>query len=90
SISKFLENDLQLTVNKNKTKVGSPLGLKFLGFSLGVSSKGTYVRPSKQAKKRVKQSLKETTKRNRGRSLDELFKEIDQKMVGWLNYYGIG
>lgn len=90
SISNFLENDLKVTVNKNKTKVGSPLRLRFLGFSLGVSSKGTYVRPCQQAKKRLKQSLKKITKRNRGRSLDELFREIDQKMVGWLNYYGIG
>uniref|UniRef100_UPI000F77A955 group II intron reverse transcriptase/maturase n=1 Tax=Companilactobacillus hulinensis TaxID=2486007 RepID=UPI000F77A955 len=90
SISNFLENDLKVTVNKEKTKVGSPLRLKFLGFSIGVSSKGTYVRPCQQAKKRVKQSLKKITKRNRGRSLDELFKEINQKMVGWLNYYGIG
>ena len=90
SISKFLENDLKLTVNNKKTKVGSPLRLRFLGFSLGVSSKGTYVRPCQQAKMRVKQSLKKITKRNRGRSLDELFKEINQKMIGWLNYYGIG
>jgi len=90
SISKFLEKDLKLTVNQKKTKVGSPLRLKFLGFSLGVSSKGTYVRPCQQAKRRVKQSLKKITKRNRGRGLDELFKEINQKMVGWLNYYGIG
>jgi len=89
-ISKFLEKDLKLTVNQEKTKVGSPLRLKFLGFSLGVSSKGTYVRPSRQAKMRVKQSLKILTKRNRGKSLDVLFKEIRQKMVGWLNYYGIG
>lgn len=90
SISKFLEKDLKLTINQTKTKIGSPLRLKFLGFSLGVSSKGTYVRPCRQAKKRVKQSLKKITKRNRGKSLDELFKEINQKMVGWLNYYGIG
>ncbi|GAB5056314.1 hypothetical protein COSHB9_07010 [Companilactobacillus alimentarius] len=90
SISKFLEKDLKLTINRKKTKVGSPLRLKFLGFSLGVSTKGVYIRPSGQAKKRVKQSLKLMTKRNRGRSLDVLFKEIHQKMIGWLNYYGIG
>lgn len=90
NISKFLEKDLKVTVNQKKTKVGSPLRLKFLGFSLGVSAKGTYVRPCQQSKKRVKQSLKKITKRNRGRSLDELFKEINQKMVGWINYYGIG
>ena len=90
NISKFLENDLKVTVNQKKTKVGSPLRLKFLGFSLGTSAKGAYLRPSQQAKKRVKQSLKKVTKRSRGRSLEVLFKEISQKMNGWLNYYGIG
>jgi len=90
NISKFLENDLRVTVNQKKTKVGSPLRLKFLGFSLGASAKGAYLRPSQQAKKRVKQSLKKVTKRSRGRSLEVLFKEISQKMNGWLNYYGIG
>lgn len=90
SISRFLGKDLKLTINQRKTKVGSPLRLKFLGFSLGVSVKGVYIRPSGQAKKRVKQALKIVTKRNRGISLDVLFKEISQKMIGWLNYYGIG
>lgn len=90
SISKFLEGNLKLTVNQKKTKVDSPSRLKFLGFSLGVSKKGAYARPCGQTKKRIKQSLKMITKRNRSRSLEELFKEIRQKMVGWLNYYGIG
>lgn len=40
SISKFLEKDLKVTVNQKKTTIGSPLRLKFLGFSLGVSTKG--------------------------------------------------
>lgn len=90
SISKFLEKDLKVTVNQEKTTVDSPLKLKFLGFSLGRSAKGTYVRPSNQSKKRIKQSLKKITKRSRGVSLETIFKEIKDKMVGWLNYYGIG
>ncbi|WP_269083192.1 reverse transcriptase domain-containing protein, partial [Agrilactobacillus composti] len=37
NVTKFLEQDLKLTVNQKKTQVGSPLRLKFLGFTLGVS-----------------------------------------------------
>ena len=39
SITKFLEKRLKVKVNPDKTKVGSPLRLKFLGFSLGCRPK---------------------------------------------------
>jgi group II intron reverse transcriptase/maturase len=90
SVTKFLEKDLKVTVNRQKTQVGSPLKLNFLGVSLSVSRKGAYARPSTQTKKRVKMALKQITKRNRGRSLDVLLGEIRLKMRGWLQYYGIG
>ena len=35
SITQFLEKRLKVKVNPDKTKVGSPLRLKFLGFSFG-------------------------------------------------------
>nr|WP_269189974.1 group II intron reverse transcriptase/maturase [Lacticaseibacillus paracasei] len=90
SVSKFLEHDLKLTVNREKTRVGSPLRLKFLGFSLGVNRNGAYARPARAPKQRIKQTLKQITKRNRGISLEQMFKEIRQKMRGWLQYYGLG
>ncbi|WP_275452966.1 group II intron maturase-specific domain-containing protein, partial [Levilactobacillus koreensis] len=90
SVTRFLEKDLKVTVNREKTTVGSPLRLKFLGFSLGVGRGGAYARPARQAKERVKRELKRLTKRNRGISMDKMFVEIRQKMRGWLQYYGIG
>ncbi len=87
---KFLENQLKVTVNRKKTQVGSPLRLKFLGFTLGVSRNGAYLRPHKVAKKRVIRSLKKITKRNRSISWQQLMAEINQKMRGWLQYYGVG
>jgi len=90
SISRFLEDDLKLTINQEKTKITKPTKSKFLGFSLGFTNKGVCLRPSSQAKERVKQSLRRLTKRNRGRKLEVVLTEIRLKMVGWLNYYGIG
>ena len=90
NISKFLEEKLKVTINREKTSVGSPLRLKFLGFSLGVGRGGAYARPSKQSKVRIKQQLRHLTKRNRGISADRMFVEIRQKMRGWLQYYSIG
>ncbi|MCD2256010.1 group II intron reverse transcriptase/maturase [Lactobacillus sp. CC-MHH1034] len=90
NVTRFLEKDLKLTVNQKKTRVGSPLRLKFLGFTLGVSKGKAYARPHKVAKERIKQALKLITKRNRGVSLDVIFNDIERKMRGWLQYYSIG
>ena len=90
SITHFLEKRLKVKVNPDKTKVGSPLRLKFLGFSLGVDHNGAYARPAKQSQQRVKKALRLLTKRNRGISLTRMFEEIQRKMRGWLQYYSIG
>lgn len=90
SVTHFLEKQLKVKVNPDKTKVGSPLRLNFLGFSLSVDRNGAYARPAKQSQKRVKQALKLLTKRNRGVSIEQIFEEIHRKMRGWLQYYSIG
>ena len=90
SITIFLEKQLKVKVNPDKSKVGSPLRLKFLGFSLGVDRNGAYARPAKESQKRVKQALKQITKRNRGISIARMCAEINRKMRGWLQYYSIG
>nr|WP_233212268.1 group II intron reverse transcriptase/maturase [Sporosarcina sp. P16b] len=86
---KFLERELKLTVNREKSAVGSPLRRKFLGFCLLVTRNGVKIRPHQKVKSTVKQKLKKITKRNRGKSIGVLFKQIKQLMTGWINYYGI-
>lgn len=90
NVTRFLEGDLKVTVNEDKTSVSSPLRAKFLGFSLGVGRGGAYARPAWQAKQRIKSALRKMTKRNRGVSLNLVFNEIHQKMRGWLQYYSVG
>jgi RNA-directed DNA polymerase len=90
SISKFLEEDLKLTVNQKKSQVGSPLKLKFLGFCLHPTAKGVGCRPHQSAKRRFKAKLKGITKRNRPGNFEQITKELNQVTVGWINYYGIG
>ena len=86
----FLEGELKLIVNREKSAVGSPLKRKFLGFCLFTAKSGVKIRPHNKAKTSVKTKLRKITKRNRGRSLEIILKEIRQLMTGWLNYYGIG
>lgn len=85
----FLENTLKLEVNQNKSAVGSPLKRKFVGFCLLATKNGVKIRPHVSAKQRVTSKLKRITKRNRGKSVEVILKEVKQLMTGWLNYYGI-
>lgn len=87
---KFLEKRLKVTINRKETRVGSPLKLKFLGFTLGVSLSGAYLRPHQVAKKRLINSLIRITKQNRSISWQQLMTEINQKMREWLQYYSVG
>lgn len=90
SVMRFLEKELKLTVNQEKTKVVLAVRMKFLGFTLGVNRHGAYPYLVRQSKDRVKQALKQITKRNRGTSVKAILTEIRLKMRGWLQYYGIG
>lgn len=89
SITHFLEKELKLTVNQEKTKVVPAAKMKFLGFTLGVNKYGAYPQVARQSKERVKQALKAMTKRSRGISLENMVNQIERKMRGWLQYYGI-
>lgn len=86
---KFLEKELKLTVNREKSAVGSPLKRNFLGFCIMPMKHGVKIRPHQQAKLSVKQKLRKLTKRNRGRSIELVLKQIKQLMTGWISYYGI-
>lgn len=86
---KFLEGTLKLTVNREKSAVGSPLKRKFLGLCLLSTKNGVKIRPHQKAKHKVKDELRKKTKRNRGVSIEVVFREIKQYMNGWLGYYGI-
>nr|WP_106780278.1 group II intron reverse transcriptase/maturase [Lysinibacillus timonensis] len=90
SNTKLLEKEQLLTVNKTKSKVGSPTKLKFLGFCIHSTSKSTGCRPHHSAKKRFRDKLKYKTRRNRTGKFEDIVKEINQVTVGWINYYGIG
>ena len=89
SITELLEKDLKLTVNRNKSNVGSPTKLKFLGYCIHRTSKEVRCRPHISAKKKFKAKLKGKTKRNRPGTFTDIVKEINQITVGWINYYGI-
>jgi len=89
SCTKYLENDLKLKVNQDKSKIGSPLRIKFLGFSLHKVVNKIGIRPHQKVIQRFKSKIKELTRRSRGRSIKQIFLELKRYTVGWIGYYAI-
>lgn len=89
SCIKYLEGKLKLKVNREKSKVGSPLKLKFLGFSLYRTGKKIGIRPHQKSIQRFKDRVRQITSRKRGRSIEQILHELKVFTTGWLGYYSI-
>ena len=86
---KFLEGKLKLKVNQQKSQVGSPLKLKFLGFSLYKTRNKAGIRPHGKSIKRFKDKIRELTSRKQARSVEFILKRVKKYTTGWLGYYSI-
>jgi len=89
SCTKYLEEKLKLKVNQEKSQTGSPLKLKFLGFSLYKIGKKTGIRPHQKSVNRFKEKVRQITSRNRGRAIGQVLHELKVFTTGWLGYYSI-
>lgn len=92
SITNWIERKLFLKVNMTKTKVVRPTKSQFLGFSFWKNQKGWQCKPSEKSKARLYTNLKEVLVRKQAssRPLSLTFTKVNQKIVGWINYYRIG
>jgi len=89
---RYLEGQLKLQVNREKShiaKVNATKKFKFLGFAYSKGKAGLFIRVHRKALLKVKNKLRELTKRNRGKNVRQVMKEIKRYMTGWLNYYAI-
>lgn len=89
SCVKFLERKLKLQVNGQKSKIGSPLKVKFLGFSLYKAAGQIGIRAHGKVMKRFREKIKQITGRSRGRCIQDIVQELKQYTTGWLNYFSI-
>ena len=89
SVTQFIEKDLKLIVNQEKSRVGRPTRLKFLGCLIHRTKQACRFRPAPEAKQKFKEPLRYATKRNRNGSLEAIIKEVNAICRGWINYYGI-
>ena len=90
--TKYLEEKLKLTVNRDKSRTVSVFAIrnfKFLGFALGRNGSGIYVRVHPKSWRKFKSKLKTLSSRKKCRSIKPSLEEIKVYARGWLNYYGI-
>ena len=92
SSTKYLEEKLKLTVNRDKSRTVSVFAIrnfKFLGFALGRNGSGIYVRVHPKSWKKFKSKLKDLSSRKSVQSIKPSLEKIKVYARGWLNYYGI-
>jgi RNA-directed DNA polymerase len=87
SIEKFLERRLKLKVNKAKSAVARPGARKFLSFSFTWEKKPRR-RIAPQAIARFKARVRELTRRQSGRSLEQIIEKLSPYLKGWRGYFG--
>ena len=92
SSTRYLEEKLKLTVNREKSRTVSVFAIrnfKFLGFALGRNKSGIYVRVHSKSWEKFKSKLKELSSRKRCQSIKPSLERIKVYARGWLNHYGI-
>ena len=89
SITKYIEEHLKLKVNRTKSKVSRPSASTLLGFSFYGSKQGWQIRIAPKSFDRIKQKMREKTKRNDPAPAKEKIQKMNAVIRGWVNYFSI-
>ena len=87
SVTRFVSDTLRLTVNPLKSAVDRPAKRKFLGFT--VSRNGARLKVADKAIDKLKDRIRELTRRTRGHRLTDIVAELRETLLGWKAYFGI-
>ena len=84
SISRYIEDELKLKVNQQKSKVDKVWNCVYLGYIIGVEGK---LRIAPASVKKLKSKVRLITRRNRPTPLREVIAELIPVIRGWTNYF---
>jgi RNA-directed DNA polymerase len=84
SVTQFLEEQLRLRVNRDKSAVAYIEERKFLGYRL---VRGGQLGIAPKSLERVKAKIRQITKRSRGVSLKQVIGELNSSLSGWVTYF---
>jgi len=85
-LERYLRDRLRLTVNREKSAVDRPWKRKFLGYSVTWHRKPK-LKVAPESVRRLKQKLRETFRRGRGRQIGRLIRDLTPQLRGWVAYY---
>jgi RNA-directed DNA polymerase len=87
SITDFVEQQLKLRVNRDKSAVARPWQRKFLGYTFSWHRKAR-IRVAQASIKHFKSNLKELFQKGRGRNLERFIQQdLNPVIRGWINYF---
>ena len=86
-LTRLLEGNLKLKVNREKSAVARPWERKFLGFSF-TNGKQPKRRIAPKAKSRFEARVRILTRRTRGISIEAMVRELGRYLQGWQGYFG--
>lgn len=87
SISRFIEEELKLQVNWDKSGVRKAARMTLLGYSFYRGSNGYRLRVASKSLIRFKDALREITKKRWPISMSDRLKRLTRFCRGWVNYF---
>ena len=84
NISRYIEEELKLKVNQQKSKVDIVQNCTYLGYIIG---KRGMLRIAPASVKKLKAKVRHITRRNRPTPLREVIAELTPVIRGWMNYF---
>ena len=92
SVTKYIENVLRLKVNKDKSRIGRPTEIQYLGFAFyyQFQEKKYKIKVPKKSLDKVMKKVRKLTSRKWGVSNSYKAQKIAEVVRGWINYFKIG
>jgi RNA-directed DNA polymerase len=84
-VTNYLEENLGLPVNKDKSGVTKTKDVAFLGFQILAGK----IRVSNKARTKFKDRIRELTHRNNPLSIHQVIEGLNSYVRGWVSYFGI-
>lgn len=87
SVTSFIEKELKLKVNQQKSAVARPWERKFLGYTF-TCNMVTKIKVADESVKRLRKTLKACTIKGKGTSIQQLIQKYLNPIIrGWITYY---
>lgn len=87
SMTRFLEERLQLRVNANKSTCARTRERKFLGYTLIAAAGTAWLRFARESEDRLRSRIRELLRQGRGRSLAHTIEALKPVLRGWAGYF---